>query len=362
MGLMRKLKIAVLTSVLFLVVIAGSLWRAGFLAPKAAPPAGPPEKISISILPIFPAALLLIAQEKGYFRDKGLEVDIQACETGRICLDYLQAGRVEVAFMADFVFLDEIFKGSKSSLRILGSPAAVDFIHLLALKDHGILEPGDLTGKRIGVARSTVAEFFLGRFLIFNNLSLRDVKVIYLNPSEMAAALENNRVDAVMVWNPITYELERQLGEKIISWPGQNGQKFYEVLVSTAKFIQSHPGTLKKLFLALAQAETFAKNNPAESRDIVAKEISLDKSVFKDDWLNSDIELSFDQALLIAMEDEARWMIRYRLTDQTQAPDYLDYFVPGPLVQADPRAVRLVMPGGAGAALPGPADTGEERR
>ena len=361
MCLMRKAKIAALTSVLFLVMIAGYLWQAGFLAPKAELPPGPPEKITISTLPIFPAALLFIAQEKGYFRANGLEVVIQPFETGRICLDYLQAGRVDVGFMADFVFLDEIFKGSQP-LRILGSPAAVEFIHLLALKDRGVLQPSDLKGKRVGVARSTVAEFFLGRFLTFNNLSLGEVKVTYLNPSEMAAALANNRVDAVMVWNPVTYEIKSQLGEKIISWPGQTGQKFYEVLVSTDKFIRSNSRALEKLFRALAQAENFIKNNRAESQDIVAKQINLDKSVFKDDWLKSDLELSFDQSLLITMEDEARWMIQNRLTDRTEVPNYLNYFYPGPLLQVDPKAVRLIMPGGASAGLPGQADPGQERR
>ncbi|MGC2691171.1 MAG: hypothetical protein WA228_00620, partial [Desulfobaccales bacterium] len=63
-----------------------------------------------------------------------------------------------------------------------------------------------------------------------------------------------------------------------------------------------------------------------------------------------------------AMEDEARWMIRNRLTDQAEVPDYLDYFDPGPLSRADPEAVRLIMPGGGGAVLPMQDDTGQERR
>ena len=357
---MTKVKMAVLASALLLAGIAGFLWQTGFLAPMAAPPPDP-EKITISILPIFPAALLLVAQEEGYFRANGLEVVIQPCETGRIRLDNLQAGRADVAFMAAFVFLDGIFKGSKS-LRILGSPAAVDFVDLLALKDRGILHPGDLRGKRVGVAESTVAEFFLGRFLTFNNLSLSEVKVTYLNPSKMAAALANNQLDAVMVWNPITYEIKRQLGEKIISWPGQTGQKFYEVLVSTDKFIHRNSLALEKLFRALAQAENFIKNNPAESQEVVAKQIKVDKSVFQDDWLKSDLELSFNQSLLIAMEDEARWLIRNRLTDQPEVPDYLNYFDPGPLSHADPEAVHLIMPGGGGPGLPNPDETGQERR
>ena len=357
---MNKLTKAGLAGVLLLIIIALYFWQAASRSPKATVPAGPPEKITISTLPIYPAALLFIAQEKGYFRDNGLEVDIQPVETGRICLDYLLAGRVDIAFMADFVILEEILKGS-TSLRILGSPAAVDFIHLLALKDHGIIQPSDLKGKRVGVARSTVAEFFLGRFLTFNDLSLNDVKVTYLNPSEMAAALANNRVDAVMVWTPVTYEIKRQLGEKIVSWPGQVGQKFYEVLVSTDEFIKAKSEVLERLFRALAQAETFLKHNQDESQAIIAKWLKIEPDVFKADWVNSEYRLSFDQGLLISMEDQARWMIRNKLVQQTKVPDLLDYFQVEPLARVVPKAVRIIIPKRVSTGAPGQSESGKER-
>jgi NitT/TauT family transport system substrate-binding protein len=70
--MMSKAKIAVPASVLLLVVIAGYLWQAGFLALKATPPAGPPEKITISAVANSTSGLLLVAQAQGYFRDNGL--------------------------------------------------------------------------------------------------------------------------------------------------------------------------------------------------------------------------------------------------------------------------------------------------
>ncbi len=50
------------------------------------------------------------------------------------------------------------------------------------------------------------------------------------------------------------------------------------------------------------------------------------------------------------MENEARWMIRNRLTDRDQVPNFLDYFSPETLARVDPKAVRMVIPkaGGTG--------------
>ncbi len=355
-----KLKITILSAVLLLILIAAYLWQAGSWSQRAAPLASPLQKITISTLPIYTPGLLFVAQAKGYFQEHGLEVAIQLFQTGQLSLQQMQAGRVGIAHFSDFVFVDAIFKGAKS-LRCLGSIAGADLNHLLALKDRGILQPGDLQGKSVGVTRGTIAEFFLGRFLTFNNLSLKDVKVTYLKPSEMAEALASNRVDAVMVWDPVTYEIKKRLGEKIISWPGHTGQKFYNVLASTEEFIKARPGALEGLFRALAQAETFIKKNPEESLAIIAKEVNLDQAVFKADWRRSDYELSFDQSLAIVMEDEARWMMHNKLTGETRLPDFLNYFDVAPLARADPGAAQIIIPRDERGGAPAQSGTGQER-
>lgn len=50
------------------------------------------------------------------------------------------------------------------------------------------------------------------------------------------------------------------------------------------------------------------------------------------------------QTMLLTMEDEARWMMENRLTQRTKAPNCLDYLHSEALLQASPKAVRLVIP------------------
>ena len=54
--------------------------------------------------------------------------------------------------------------------------------------------------------------------------------------------------------------------------------------------------------------------------------------------------LFLDQGLLLAMDDQAAWMIQNRLTDRTEIPDFMDYVDPGPLLQVNPKAVQLALP------------------
>ena len=356
----KKTVIAILTPLLLLIVVAGYFWQTGSRSPKAVPPSGPLEKITLGALPIYTPGLLFIAQEKGYFKENNLEVALKFFPTGQVGMEQLQAGRIDIAYVSDFVFVDAILKGAKS-LRCLGSIAAAEINHLLVMKEKGITAPRDLQGKRVGVARGTIAEFFLGRFLTFNNLALKDIKLIYLSPAEMSETLANDRADAVMVWTPVTYDIIKQLGGRVLSWPGQSGQNFYNVLVSTHEFTQNRSKTLEQLFKALAQAEKFIKNNQEESLAIIAQQINLDKAIFKDDWLKSVYELSLDQSLLIAMEDEARWMIRNKLTEQTRLPDFLDYLYAEPLAKVDPRAVRAIIPKSGSTVAPATSGAGKGR-
>ena len=70
---------------------------------------------------------------------------------------------------------------------------------------------------------------------------------------------------------------------------------------------------------------------------------------------------SWTRALILAMEDEARWMIDNKLTEQTRLPDFLDYFSVDPLAKVDPKAVRLIIPKDERPIAPAPSGTGQVR-
>ena len=52
--------------------------------------------------------------------------------------------------------------------------------------------------------------------------------------------------------------------------------------------------------------------------------------------------LSIDQSLILAMEDEARWMISNKLTGEKQVPNFLDYIWDDGLKAIKPEAVNII--------------------
>jgi NitT/TauT family transport system substrate-binding protein len=333
-----KTLMAILTPLFLLTLCAGTLWQTG-----CSPKPEPPEKITIGANVIGMNGLLYIAKSQKYDEEHGLEITIKPYDTGRDAAREVRAGRIDLATCAEFVLVNEVFTGAHN-LRCLTILSSGDIHSLITRRNKGISRPEDLRGKTIGVPKGTSAEFFLGRFLTFNNISLQEVTIVDINLYDLADALAAGKVDAVLAWEPVTNDILKQIGDNAIEWPAQEGQDFYWLLVTREDVIQNQRAKLEKLFRTLSQAAKFAQDQPAAARAIIAQWTKVPLANLQAGKYPMKYELVLDQALLLAMEDQARWMIRSSLTDQTNVPNYLGYINAEALARVKPQAVRVIIP------------------
>ena len=288
--------------------------------------------------------LLYIARQQGFDKAQGLEVAIAPYQAGKDALSALRAGLVDVAIGAEFVLVKEIFAGG-ADLRCLSVICSGEVDMIIVRRDRGISRPEDLRGKTVGLARRTQAEFFLGRFLSLHQIPLKEVTVVDVDPFDQAEALASGKVDAVLAWEPNTFKVIKQVGNEAVAWPGQGGQDFYFLLLSREEVIKTKAAALEKLLRALAQAANFIKERPTAAQAIIAEWTRVSPADLQASPLLKRYELSLDQGLLLAMEDEASWMIKNRFTDQAKIPNFMNYLDPEPLRKVDPKSVRLALPG-----------------
>ena len=301
---------------------------------------GPVDKLTLAAYAGDTGALVYIAQEQGYFVDNGLDVLIKDYESGKAAADALIAGEADISTSADFVLVSNSFE--HDNLRVLGTVALAKTVELVTRKDTGINQPGDLKGKKVGTTCKSAAEFFLGTFLTFNNLSLQDIEIVDLKPSEIVDAVVNGDIDAGFTWEPNIFEVKSRLGANTISWPGQSGQDFYFILLTKEKFIEENPQVIERFLRALIRAEEFAKENEAETKKFVETKFNYESSYIDYIWQRHDFTVVLPQALIVGMEDQARWSIDNKLIDATQTPNYLDYIYMDALEEIKPKSIGII--------------------
>lgn len=309
---------------------------------QANAPAEPPDKVSIAWSPFESTVLMWVAEDEGFFSAHGLDVELRKYDTGAASLDAAIAGDADVAIgPTEFPLVSRALKGDP--VRTVGTISRSEFTYVVARKDRGIAKPSDLRGKTIGTTRGTIAEFHLGRFLELNGIAASEVRIVDLKtPASWVDAVANGEVDAVSTAQPSASAAMTRLGTNGIWWSAQGRQPLYAQVACRADWVADHPDVVERLLAALVEAEDYTAAHPAEAKSLVARRLGLDSVYIGQVWKQNEFVVSLDEALLLVMEDEARWLARSNPASQTALPDLLEVIYADGLMKVRPEAVSII--------------------
>jgi NitT/TauT family transport system substrate-binding protein len=328
-------------TVLFTAAIVLSLIFGSFLYLNSVKPYdGPMESISIGATLLESSGPLFVAKEQNFFAENGLNVTIKYYDVGLNAVNEELAGKVDMALSAEYILVGKALTNQR--LQTIASIAKTEFASILARRDHDIENILDLQGKKIGVVRGTVMEYYLGQFLELNGMNISDVNLVNITLANSANVLINGDVDAVISFPPYVENAEQQLGSSIIVWPGQSVQYLYGLVTCSNDWIIQHPEIVNRFLKTISQTEDYMKQHPTESQAIVQKTMNFTQEYMAKVWARNEFSLSLEQSLVTAMENEARWMINGNLTSQTMVPDFIDYIYFNGLTTVNPDSVNII--------------------
>ena len=286
-------------------------------------------------------ALIMIAEDQGFFSKQGLDATLKYYASGKLALNGMFSGEVELAMPAETPIVFSSFERMDFSI-IAAIGSSDNESKIVARKDSGIQKPGNLRGKRIATQEASAVHFFLHSFLIKNGLSEKHIKVSFKDPDELVPALANGEIDAFSMREPYVSRAKTLLRNNILIFeePGLY-LKTYNLVAFNA-FIKDRPQAVKSVLQALIKSEEFAKKYPEHAQRIVSAKTGIKASEIADLWPDLRLEVSLEQSLLTSLENEARWAIRNKLTDRKKIPNYLNFIYLDALEAVKPKGVTII--------------------
>lgn len=212
---------------------------------------------------------IIVAQEKGYFAEQDLEVEIIAPADPSDPPKLVAAGQAELAISYQPQLHLQIHEGLP--LQRVGTLVATPLNCLLALADGPIQSPADLKGKKVGFSVGGVEEAVLGSILRHHNLSLDDIELVNVNWS-LSPSLMSGQVDAVIgaYRNFELNQMEIEGVEGNCFFVEEEGLPPYDELIYVANTNTMDKEMIARFLAATEKATQYIVNHPEDSWEIFA--------------------------------------------------------------------------------------------
>jgi NitT/TauT family transport system substrate-binding protein len=141
----------------------------------------------------------------------------------------------------------------------------------------GIDEVADLEGQRVGVESGSVSHFVLLRALGQANLSEDDVQIINVGVSEAIDAIDQGRVDAAVVWEPVLSRYAESRNHTPIFTSDDIPNEVIDVLVVHPETLEQRPDDLVNLVQGWDMAIARWRAGSPEVADTMASALGVDE-------------------------------------------------------------------------------------
>jgi NitT/TauT family transport system substrate-binding protein len=220
-----------------------------------------PLKATIGVLRLSSSAPVFIAQDKGYFRDAGLDIELKFFDAAQPIAVATTSGDVDFGITAFTAGLYNL--AGKGTLKVIGGmsrdKAGYPLIGYFASNKAyaaGLTTPKDIAGKRVAVTQvGSSFHYALGLLADKYGFKLSDVKIVPLQSlSNAAAALKGETVDAALLPISTARPLVDSGGAKLLGWVGDETPWQVGAVFASPKTLADKP-RVTKLLAALARAD-----------------------------------------------------------------------------------------------------------
>jgi NitT/TauT family transport system substrate-binding protein len=239
------------------------------------------NKLKVSLIPVLDTIPVLVAQQNGYFKEQGIEVESVPVKSPQEQNALVQAGQVD-GMLTDLVVVGIFNKQAPQVKAVYTSrrpfPDAPLF-RILASPKANINGPADVKGVPIGISQNTVIEYLTSRLLEGAGLKPEDIKVEEVNAIPVRfEQLLNGNLKAATLPDPLA-QGAIAAGAKLVADDTKRPELSQSVLAFRTEALNNKPNTVKKFLVAWEKAVKELNAHPEKYQSLMIEQGRVPKSI-----------------------------------------------------------------------------------
>ncbi|MBQ9461029.1 MAG: ABC transporter substrate-binding protein [Clostridia bacterium] len=258
---------------------------------------------------------LYVAQDKGYFSEAGLEVEIvQPPEDGAEMLVGANKAQFGVSFQDSM--LPAVVGDNKMPIEAVAALVQHNTSGIISLKGKGMDKPKGMEGKKYATWDLPIEKATLKQVIEADGGDFSKVQLIPSTVTDEVSALQSGAVDAIWIfygWAGVATEVAGLETDYFAFKDIDSVFDYYTpVVIGNTDWMKANPEAAKAFLSALKKGYEFAVDNPDEAAEILLKNApELDEKLVKasQKYLSKEYKAEVAQWGYIAPE---RWNAFYR--------------------------------------------------
>jgi ABC-type nitrate/sulfonate/bicarbonate transport system substrate-binding protein len=303
------------------------------------------QKITIGIQVSPAMTLVMVAKDKGFFREERLDVELKEFTAGKFALQAFLGGSIDFAVSGEVpVCLATL---QQNNIRVITQvvESTTNEVRVVALKDGSTTSPTDYfkTKKRkLATSFGGGPEFYTYNFIKSNDIAKEQVEILSQTPADMPAALESRSVDAISIFDPFAFIAEKRMAGKVITFSDPQLYSELYVLDARPEQIEKTPEVCEALVRALVKSAEFIDKDPETAKQVMQSYTKLDRDVIEGIWNNFSFRPALGRKLVDYWNAQAIWAKETaKVTPDTKVPNFRDVIEARFLKGIKPDAVKL---------------------
>jgi NitT/TauT family transport system substrate-binding protein len=252
---------------LILATLLGAMLVLALPSLAAAPPPLKPYKVGFNAW--IGSIAFFVAQQKGFFKDEGLDVQTKSFSSPGDGLKPLLSGDLDAVLSTADSVLTVVDKapGQLKIVYLTDTSSGADAI--LAKKD--ITSIKDLKGKKVAATLGQCNQLLLSKALEKAGLTEKDINLVNMNPDDAGAAFAAGQLDVAVTWEPWITKVSGEKKGHVIFSSKDTPMLILDVLAVNTKGAAKKSGETRAFLSALNRGYEFVLAHKEEAAALAGK-------------------------------------------------------------------------------------------